>query len=213
MSEVRLNSSCVAVLSGTKVILQQIELGQRGGSGRGRPSPGGMGLAAVPGVRKTFPEREDREHGEATSLGLTEAFLIYGTKGGTVEFFCLSEWALLGGVELKHTSPIKRLWPNYLGTRVVFTDAANAGWLYSPASDKITQASASGPEDKGRAHREHEEDSGNFRRWLAPDGLGAALGSIPSLDVVDDTACFSSSGSGRGTRAYRDVRGGPRLRG
>lgn len=93
------------------------------------------------GPRCTFPHREDGEHGQATTVGLTESFLIYGTRAGTVEFFCLSEWAPLAGVELKHVSPVKRLWPNYLGTRVVFVDAANAGWLYSPASDKLTQAS------------------------------------------------------------------------
>ena len=56
-----------------------------------------------------------------------------------MEFFCLSEWAPLAGVELKHSSPVSRLWPNYLGTRVAFVDAASAGWLYSPASDKLTQ--------------------------------------------------------------------------
>lgn len=157
--DVRLNSTCAAVLSGSKVILQLIELdGQGAGDGpigrRGRSSSiagsgvslatgasgGGVGITPGPGPRRTFPEREDREHGEATAIGLTEAFLIYATKAGTVEFFCLSEWAPLAGVELKHSSPVLRLWPNYLGTRVAFLDGASAGWLYSPASDKLTQA-------------------------------------------------------------------------
>eukprot|EP00903_Cladosiphon_okamuranus_P008272 g7961.t1 len=156
--DVRLNSTCAAVLSGTKVILQRIELdGQGAGDGaagrRGRSSSvagagvshaggaggGGAGIAPGPGPRRTFPEREDREHGEATAIGLTEAFLVYATKAGTVEFFCLSEWAPLAGVELKHSSPVLRLWPNYLGTRVVFVDGTSAGWLYSPASDMLTQ--------------------------------------------------------------------------
>lgn len=158
----RLNSTCAAVLSGSKVVLQRIELEGQGvevgvGDGpagrRGRPSSttgsglslaggasgGGAGITPGPGPRRMFPEREDREHGEATAIGLTEAFLIYATKAGTVEFFCLSEWAPLAGVELKHSSPVLRLWPNYLGTRVVFVDGASAGWLYSPASDKLTQ--------------------------------------------------------------------------
>lgn len=157
--DVRLNSTCAAVLSGSKVILQRIELdgpgaGDGPGGRRGRlssvaggggaslaggASGGGAGMTPGPGPRRTFPEREDREHGEATAIGLTEAFLIYATKAGTVEFFCLSEWAPLAGVELKHSLPVLRLWPNYLGTRVVFVDGASAGWLYSPASDKLTQ--------------------------------------------------------------------------
>lgn len=150
----RLNSTCAAVLSGSKVILQRIELDGQGEGGdgpggrRGRTATTGISSSAAPaggggnggpGPRVTFPEREDRDHGEATAIGLTEAFLIYATKAGTVIFFCLSEWAPLAGVELKHVSPVLRLWPNYLGTRVVFVDAASAGWLYSPASDMLTQ--------------------------------------------------------------------------
>lgn len=158
--EVRLNGTSAAVLSGTKVILQQIELGHRDGGVRGRPAPGGgVGLGAGPGPRRTFPEREDREHGEATSVGLTEAFLVYGTRAGTLEFFCLSEWAPLAGVELKHKCSIKRVWPNYLGTRVLFTDAANTGWLYSPAGDKITQVN-SGPQVRMPACGIAEETQG-----------------------------------------------------
>lgn len=154
VTEVRLNSTCAAVLCGSKVILQRIEVdghgavdgpaGRRGRSSSisssiGSGAPTGGGVTPGPGPRRTFPEREDREHGEATAVGLTESFLIYATKAGTVQFFCLSEWAPLAGVELKHPSPVLRLWPNYLGTRVVFVDAASAGWLYSPASDKLTQ--------------------------------------------------------------------------
>lgn len=146
--DIRLNGACTAVLSGSKVVLQKIELENHpnGAGGRGRVAPGaggggvpGGGVMPSPGPRRNFPEREDREHGEATAIGLTEAFFIYATKAGTVDFFCLSEWAPLAGVELKHGSPVKRLWPNYLGTRVVFVDGANAGWLYSPASEKLTQ--------------------------------------------------------------------------
>lgn len=159
VADVQLNSTCVAVLSGSKVILQRIELDGKGGAdgpgGRHGRSPAiavgggastggggreGAGMMASPSARRTFPERADREHGEATAVGLTEAFLIYATKAGTVEFFCLSEWAPLAGIELKHASPVLRLWPNYLGTRVVFADAVGAGWLYSPSSDKLTQA-------------------------------------------------------------------------
>ncbi|CAM9385562.1 unnamed protein product, partial [Hapterophycus canaliculatus] len=154
VTEVRLNSTCAAVLCGSKVILQRVEIEGHGvadgpGGRRGRSSSitsssggggaSGGGVMPSPGPRRTFPERDDREHGEATAVGLTESFLIYATKAGTVEFFCLSEWAPLAGVELKHPSPVLRLWPNYLGTRVVFVDAASAGWLYSPASDKLTQ--------------------------------------------------------------------------
>lgn len=154
VTDVLLNGSVAAVLSGSKVVLQRIELNQHNTDGRGRGLPGagggaGGGMVPGPGPRRTFPEREDREHGEATAVGLTEAFLIYATRAGTLEFFCLSEWAPLAGVELKHGSPVKRLWPNYLGTRVVFVDAASAGWLYSPASDSLTQVTTAPLQQSG----------------------------------------------------------------
>lgn len=157
VTDVRLNGTYSAVLSGNKVVLQRIELDHQGSEagGRGRVVPGGGGgVGPGPGPRRTFPERDDREHGDATAIALTEAFLVYSTEAGTVEFFCLSEWAPLAGVELKHTSPVKRLWPNYLGTRVVFVDSTSAGWLYSPASDKLTQVSGISGIDSG--YRFHE---------------------------------------------------------
>lgn len=145
VTEVCLNGTFAAVLSGSKVVLQRIELDNQaadGVPGRGRIAPsgvGGSGRVVGAGPHRNFPERNDRDHGEATAVGLTEAFLIYATKDRTLQFFCLSEWAPLAGVELKHESPVKRLWPNYLGTRVAFVDAGSSGWLYSPATDKLTQ--------------------------------------------------------------------------
>lgn len=145
-----LNGTFAAVMSGSKVVLQRIELDNQAADrvpGRGRIAPsggGGSGRVVGAGPRRNFPELDDRDHGEATAVGLTEAFLIYATKARTLQFFCLSEWAPLAGVELKHASPVKRLWPNYLGTRVAFVDADSSGWLYSPATDKLTEVKMRG---------------------------------------------------------------------
>lgn len=139
--DICLNGAYAAVLSGFKIVLQRIEI-KNNGSGPGERRgdiPGGAGTTPGPGPRRAFPERDDRDHGQATALAITEAFLIYATRAGTVDFFCLPEWAPLAGVDLKHVSPVKRLWPNCLGTKVAFVDAANAGWIYSPASDRLTQ--------------------------------------------------------------------------
>ncbi|CAM9307951.1 unnamed protein product [Choristocarpus tenellus] len=140
-----LNVDFAAVLSGSQVVLNPIEpenpprMGSSGPHDRKLTgSVDGIGT----GQRRTFPERDDGAHGKATSVALTEAFLIYGTEAGTLELFCLPEWAALAGSELRHSAAIMRLWPNYLGTRVVFMDDSNVGWLYSPAGDKLTQARA-----------------------------------------------------------------------
>ncbi|CAM9775633.1 unnamed protein product, partial [Discosporangium mesarthrocarpum] len=152
--DLHLNSSYAAVLSSSHVILQPIEPGLslpgamgssskiQGPRGGGAEGAGAATMdGAAPGQRKTFPERDDGPHGKAKSVALTESFLIYGTQAGTLEFFCLLEWGMLAGSELRHLSGVVRLWPNFLGTRVAFADASHAGWVYSPAANKLTQAS------------------------------------------------------------------------
>ena len=46
--------------------------------------------------------------------------------------FSLSEWQMLLGVELRIDSPIRKLYPNAVGTRVVVVDTSNRVLLYNP---------------------------------------------------------------------------------
>ena len=89
--------------------------------------------------RKTFPEKEDGAKAKkATCLSLTTNFLIFGTDAGTVEFFFLTEWAMLSGTELRHSSGIKSIFPNEQGTRVVVIDDNDEGFMYNPVTSDFT---------------------------------------------------------------------------
>ena len=87
---VKLNDKFTAVLSDQQVTLHLIEPVKGGGP-----------------QRKTFPERDDDggSYKRATAIALTAQFLIYGTDAGTVEFFYLTEWAMLSGAEVSLREP------------------------------------------------------------------------------------------------------------
>ncbi|CAM9486784.1 unnamed protein product, partial [Phaeothamnion confervicola] len=128
VQELSINDVYAAVLANGQVVLHALE------NDPANLSSGGNGQAR----RRIFPEREDGAFGMATTLGLTDSLLIYGTRAGTVEFFHLPDWAPLSGAELRHSTPVRRLWPNYLGTRVLFADSANAAFVYGPAADELS---------------------------------------------------------------------------
>ena len=116
------------MLSDARITLHQIEPKRE--AAQAAAQQGGAAAAAAPGAqRRSFPEREDGQFAKATAMALTESFLIYGTAAGTVEFFDLepADWSVLSGAELRHSTAIKALYPNYLGTRVVVVDASNQG--------------------------------------------------------------------------------------
>eukprot|EP01116_Phalansterium_solitarium_P013666 TRINITY_DN3106_c0_g1_i10.p2 TRINITY_DN3106_c0_g1~~TRINITY_DN3106_c0_g1_i10.p2 ORF type:complete len:1339 (+),score=616.68 TRINITY_DN3106_c0_g1_i10:197-4213(+) len=83
---------------------------------------------------KLFPEKEGDE-ASITCCELTKDFLIYGTSKGVIVYFSLSDWTQLS--EYKHDKglAIKGVWPNPTGSRIVFVDANNDGYIYSPVSD------------------------------------------------------------------------------
>lgn len=124
VDDVCLNSRFAAILSGRTVALHEIE-----------PS------AEAP--TKKFPCRGDSEDSKGstsavTSIALTEHFLVFGTDAGTVEFFSLSDWSLLSGTELRHTTPIKSVHPNAPGTRVLCVDDEDQAFVYNPATGEKT---------------------------------------------------------------------------
>lgn len=115
VKEVQINSDYAVVLTDSKAILHPIE-----------PSNDAHQQT------KTFPSREEGSYAKVTCIALTDNFLFYGTEAGTVEIFFLQEWILLSGVELRLDNPIKKLFPNGNGTRVVVVDAANQSFLFNP---------------------------------------------------------------------------------
>ncbi len=119
VKEVQLNQDYAVVLTDSKAILHPIE-----------PS----NEKSTPQKSKTFPNREEGSYAKVTCIALTDNFLFYGTEAGTVEIFFLSEWILLSGVELRLDNPIKKIFPNANGTRVVVVDGANQSFLFNPVS-------------------------------------------------------------------------------
>lgn len=86
--------------------------------------------------RKIFPEREDTQH-QCSCCVLTRDFLIFGTNTGSLEYFYIPEWVMLSGSEHRHEVAIKKVFPNTPGTRVIFIDVNNEGFLYNPVTAHV----------------------------------------------------------------------------
>ena len=124
VKEVQLNANYAVILTDSKAIIHPIE-----------QTPTSQSQT------RTFPSREEGSFAKITCIALTDDFLYYGTEAGTVEVFFLGEWTLLSGAELRLDNPIRRLFPNNNGTRVVVVDAANQSFLFNPVTGGGVNAS------------------------------------------------------------------------
>ncbi|KAJ1416172.1 hypothetical protein B484DRAFT_302829, partial [Ochromonadaceae sp. CCMP2298] len=113
VKEVQLNKNFAVILTDSKAIIHPIE-----------PS--------AESQTRTFPSREEGTFSQVTCIALTDDFLYYGTEAGTVEVFFLAEWTMLSGAELRLDNPVKKLYPNASGTRVVVIDGAGQSFLFNP---------------------------------------------------------------------------------
>ncbi|EFC50007.1 hypothetical protein NAEGRDRAFT_29690, partial [Naegleria gruberi] len=108
-----------AVLSGGKITLHLIE-NTEDEKWKGREE-------------KHFPEKDDGS--VITTLTMAPDFLIYGTSRGTICYFSLDDWSTVN--EFRHDVGISSVFTNIIGTRLVFIDETNAGFLYSPVDDSL----------------------------------------------------------------------------
>lgn len=83
---------------------------------------------------RTFPSREEGSYAKISCIALTDEFMFYGTEGGTLEMFHLSEWVILAGAELRLDHAVKQIYPNTIGTRVVVVDTQNQVVLFNPVT-------------------------------------------------------------------------------
>jgi len=111
VDSVQLNHAFAAVLCEGRVHMHPLEAGASG-----------TGEAMI------FPDREGA--GRVTTCVLTREFLIYGTDEGAIEFFYLADWMPLSSCQFSHECGISALFPNPGGTRLIFLDEANRGFLY-----------------------------------------------------------------------------------
>ena len=136
VQDIHLNAQYTAVLADSKVHLHVIE-STRDGRDNDKEK------------RMVFPSREEGSFSRITCVALTDDFLFYGTEGGTVEMFYLGEWAMLSSVELRLKSPIKNIYPNTNGTRVVVVDIYQQVYLFNPVTGGGFNASIIKFEDNG----------------------------------------------------------------
>ncbi|KAJ3283607.1 WD repeat-containing protein 19 [Borealophlyctis nickersoniae] len=97
--------------------------------------------------QKIFPEKEvtTKTEGGAGGAGfsiscaaLTAEFLVYGTANGVVHHYAVDEWVLVN--EYKHEKEIQKVYPQYHGgTKCIFSDVLNDGYLVEPISNEVMQ--------------------------------------------------------------------------
>lgn len=84
-----------------------------------------------------LPTKKDK----ATCAQMTQGFLIYGCTSGALHFFSTADWEPLPGCEYRHDCAIYHVFPNDIGTRVVFIDSADRIFLYNGADTSIIEIS------------------------------------------------------------------------
>ncbi|XP_062563462.1 WD repeat-containing protein 19 [Armigeres subalbatus] len=120
IKEVALSSEYCAVLCGGQIMLHSIETTNESTMNR---DP------------KIFPD-EVRGMNESviTCLALTNDFLCFATDLGNIVHFSLERWSLV--VQFRHQVGIKTIHVDLDGTRMVFIDDHNHGYVYISASEE-----------------------------------------------------------------------------
>jgi len=85
---------------------------------------------------RTFPE-DDGDDSPITAHHLTEQFLIYTTKRGSVVYYSIEDAAVPN--EYRHEAGITMLFPNASGTRCVFVDELGQGYIYNPVDSSLLE--------------------------------------------------------------------------
>jgi len=85
-------------------------------------------------VCKIFPEQ-----GVASCVALTNSLLIYGTADGKIIMHNLADYKVIPTAEYLHGACIKQIFPNQLGTRIVFLDESSEGFLYNPIDSQLVE--------------------------------------------------------------------------
>ena len=98
------------------------------------PTEGRVHLQPLGGEawRRARASAEDGK--DVACVALTKEFLIYSTRRGTVAYFYLPDLVQIS--EFRHERAVLRLFPNELGTRLVFVDAEGQALLYNPVSEQ-----------------------------------------------------------------------------
>uniref|UniRef100_A0A671THC5 WD repeat-containing protein 19 n=1 Tax=Sparus aurata TaxID=8175 RepID=A0A671THC5_SPAAU len=84
---------------------------------------------------KLFPD-DDRK-GRILCHALTADFLYYGTDSGNVSCVLVEDWTTVSSYS--HSVSVRKVFPDLNGTRLVFIDDKNGGFLLSTATDSCSE--------------------------------------------------------------------------
>eukprot|EP00002_Diphylleia_rotans_P001793 TRINITY_DN11025_c0_g1_i1.p1 TRINITY_DN11025_c0_g1~~TRINITY_DN11025_c0_g1_i1.p1 ORF type:complete len:1293 (+),score=269.64 TRINITY_DN11025_c0_g1_i1:166-4044(+) len=121
VEDIKLSKNYAAVLAGGKVQLHLIE--------PNTTLEGNMKEGQL------FPLKDSDI--KVVAIALSDDFLIYATNVGSIHYFHILEWAMVN--EYKHSNPIRKIFANYSGTRLVFVDSKLNGFLYNPVNDQVIE--------------------------------------------------------------------------
>jgi WD repeat-containing protein 19 len=82
---------------------------------------------------KFFPEKDDGS--VITSVAMTPDFLIFSTSRGNIFYFSFDDWSFVN--EYRFDVGVNSVFPNPLGTRLVFIDETHAAYVYNPVDDAV----------------------------------------------------------------------------
>eukprot|EP01137_Pigoraptor_chileana_P005155 Opistho-2@47869 len=126
ITKMALNSDYAAVLHEGRVLLHMIE-----GTGDANDE------VATDGDRSSqmFPDADSEA--KVQSVALTNEFLIYGSDAGSITYFMLEDWHQV--TEFRHVVGIKDVFPDVGGSRLIFFDEKNDGFLFTPVNDALIE--------------------------------------------------------------------------
>ena len=85
-----------------------------------------------------FDQRKD----DATCFAITEDFLIYGSDIGIISVLHIDSGKHIESCQLQHGLGIDQIFPNGLGTVIVFVDEGSNGFLYQPNESEVVPVPA-----------------------------------------------------------------------
>ncbi|XP_068702093.1 WD repeat-containing protein 19-like [Montipora foliosa] len=94
---------------------------------------------------RLFPDKVNQ--GRITCCALTSEFLIYGMDSGSLYYFFIEDWQFVN--EFRHVVGIKKIFPDFSGTHVVFIDDKSDGFVYNPVNDATFEIPNFSPNIRG----------------------------------------------------------------
>ncbi|KAG4079385.1 hypothetical protein HA402_008077 [Bradysia odoriphaga] len=119
--EVRVNSLHCAVLCGGQIMLHPIE---------------SQNPATKDQQPQLFPNSiHGMQESVISCLAMTSDFLIFASDLGNLVYFSLENWTPV--IKYRHAMGIKQLFADCEGTKLVFIDDHNQGYVYTPANEDV----------------------------------------------------------------------------